>query len=232
MFGSVVNTSKGEATIGNSFNVGASFSGHSMSFLTRLWLYGVDARGGSLHDLYTSGAGRIYVDDETQFDTVAPGSDVQPFARELIAAERVAVRRDVERLIEHGDEEWGGGNNPIILNPILARTLERGESDPIQAYSGEEHTQQIIGIDESGAIIDWTTIGDFYFVLETEKGKEDVFVALSGDLTKTETYFEVEIPASVNIANNTYLWAVRRLPKKNVLLTGHMFVQYAPDIDT
>jgi hypothetical protein len=94
MFGTVVNTSRGVAAEGTSFNIGAALTGTSD---TRIWLFGVDARGGATDDLFTATGGTIFVDQETQYGATSAGATITDFTSKVayIPASRTNPTLDI-----------------------------------------------------------------------------------------------------------------------------------------
>lgn len=120
---------------------------------------------------------------------------------------------------------------PVYLlqpSPVAGNTPQRTEETTIRTFSGETFVAQVSGLDSNGNVIDWTALGSLEFIVEDER-KSDVLVIANASITKAATYFQVTIPASVNVANQRYKWAIRTTSDDNVILYGNLIVSYAPE---
>ena len=115
-----------------------------------------------------------------------------------------------------------------IISPVAGNAPERIQETTIRTFSGETYTAQVSGLDAEGEVIDWTALGALEFVVEDER-KTDVLLINNDLITKASTYFEVAIPASINVANQRYKWAIRQVTNDIVVLYGNLVVAYAAE---
>ena len=126
----------------------------------------------------------------------------------------------------------GGGGVSVVFNPIVGQAECRRIVTTIRTFQGEDYTATVSAVDSENTIIDWTTLGDLRFVIESSVVADtDVVVIENASITKTTTYFQVTIPASVNDTAGepakALIWSIRKVSGDNVVLRGDLIVSYA-----
>jgi hypothetical protein len=117
---------------------------------------------------------------------------------------------------------------PFIIAPVVGTATARTTSSPtISTYSGEDYLATVAGVDAEGNVIDWRNYGPVRFVVEG-KTSTDRLVIEDASIVRTATYFQVTIPASVNVADRFYNWSIRIVAGNVVILSGGLRVSYAP----
>lgn len=117
---------------------------------------------------------------------------------------------------------------PVYVYAMHGQTPDRGCTNTINTFVGEDYTARIYTKDTRNNPVDLTGIGDLEIVFELdENNPTDLHTLAEGDFTKTSTYIEFVIPASVNSTKRTLIWSCRKVTGKVVQLHGVVNVGYA-----
>lgn len=115
----------------------------------------------------------------------------------------------------------------VTVMPVAGNAPDRIEKTTIKAFTGEDWSEPISGIDANGDAIDFSALGTLQFTICDSRGTE-VLQIDDGSITTTSTTFTVTIPASVLVYGTVLHWSLRDLDDGDrVVLYGPIEVQYA-----
>lgn len=120
-----------------------------------------------------------------------------------------------------------GGGGTVSVYPLAGNAPDRIEQTTIKAFTGEDWSEPISGVDADGNAINFNNLGTLQFAICDSRGTE-VLQIDDASITTTSTTFTVTIPESVLTYGSVLFWSLRDISDGDkVILYGPIEVAYA-----
>lgn len=120
-----------------------------------------------------------------------------------------------------------GGGGSVSVYPLAGNAPDRIEQTTIKAFTGEDWSEPISGVDADGNAINFNNLGTLQFAICDSRGTE-VLQIDDGNITTTSTTFTITIPESVLTYGSVLFWSLRDISDGDkVILYGPVEVAYA-----